>query len=119
MTLACETGLRPGDLVRLTRGNLDGMKRFRVRTQKCGRVVHKLGEMVRLNTIATELAKLDSAAASVGESLSRAKANRFIEIPLRIMAANIGAQQGTGGASLQTAQMPSGRVKEAMNHFRR
>ncbi len=43
MTLACETGLRPADLVRLTRGNLesfDGVDRFRVRTQKRGRVAH-------------------------------------------------------------------------------
>ncbi|WP_407933528.1 hypothetical protein [Fontisubflavum oceani] len=43
LTLACETGLRPADLVRLTRGNLeicDGMDRFRVRTQKRGRVAH-------------------------------------------------------------------------------
>ncbi|GFE52095.1 hypothetical protein So717_38480 [Roseobacter cerasinus] len=43
MTLACETGLRPADLVRLTRGNLesfDGIDRFRVRTQKRGRVAH-------------------------------------------------------------------------------
>ena len=43
MTLACETGLRPGDLVRLTRGNLEsfeGVDRFRVRTQKRGRVAH-------------------------------------------------------------------------------
>ena len=43
MTLACETGLRPADLVRLTRGNLesfDGIVRFRVRTQKRGRVAH-------------------------------------------------------------------------------
>ncbi|MCR9086200.1 MAG: site-specific integrase [Rhodobacteraceae bacterium] len=43
MTLACETGLKPADLVRLTRGNLesfDGIDRFRVRTQKRGRVAH-------------------------------------------------------------------------------
>ncbi|WP_458326100.1 tyrosine-type recombinase/integrase [Roseobacter sp. A03A-229] len=43
LTLACETGLRPADLVRLTRGNVesfDGMDRFRVRTQKRGRVAH-------------------------------------------------------------------------------
>lgn len=43
LTLACETGLRPGDLVRVTRGNLeqfDGVARFRVRTQKRGRVAH-------------------------------------------------------------------------------
>ncbi len=43
LTLACETGLRPADLVRLIRGNLesfDGMDRFRVRTQKRERVAH-------------------------------------------------------------------------------
>ena len=43
MTLACETGLRPADLVSLTRDNLesfDGIDRFRVRTQKRGRVAH-------------------------------------------------------------------------------
>lgn len=43
LTLACETGLRPSDLVRLTRDNLekfDGMERFRVRTQKRGRIAH-------------------------------------------------------------------------------
>ncbi|MBY6115972.1 tyrosine-type recombinase/integrase [Mameliella alba] len=43
LTLACETGLRPADLVSLTRGNLekfDGFERFRVRTQKRGRVAH-------------------------------------------------------------------------------
>lgn len=43
MVLACETGLRPSDLVCLTRGNLesfDGVDRFRVRTQKRGRIAH-------------------------------------------------------------------------------
>ncbi|WP_299960791.1 hypothetical protein [uncultured Roseobacter sp.] len=82
--------------------------------------IYKPAEMKRLNLIASELAKLDNAlrpAANIGENLSGARANRFIEIPLRIIAANIGAQQGTGGASLQTAQMASSRVKEAMNHL--
>jgi integrase len=43
LTLACETGLRPADLVRLTRENLeqfDGLERFRVRTQKRGQIAH-------------------------------------------------------------------------------
>lgn len=43
MTLACETGLRPADLIRLTRTslqNVEGVERFRVRTQKKGRVAH-------------------------------------------------------------------------------
>ncbi len=43
LLLACETGLRPSDFVRLTRGNLeqhDGVGRFRVRTQKRGRIAH-------------------------------------------------------------------------------
>jgi integrase len=54
LCVACETGLRPGDLIRLTRGQVERTpagRRLRVRTAKRGRVAHipitpVLGEVV-------------------------------------------------------------------------
>ncbi len=43
LCVACETGLRPGDLIKLTRGAVEHTpagRRLRVRTQKRGRVAH-------------------------------------------------------------------------------
>ncbi|AUQ57694.1 hypothetical protein PhaeoP30_00753 [Phaeobacter inhibens] len=76
-------------------------------------------EMSRLRLVARELAKSQATTnATIGNELSGAKANRLIEIVARIGAARHGASLGGGGgASLQTAQMASGRMKDLLNHL--
>lgn len=76
-------------------------------------------EMGRLRRIATELGKLkDTEAGNIGTSLSGAKANRAIEYIARVIAARQGADLGGGGGgSIQTAQMASARVKDALNRL--
>lgn len=75
------------------------------------------GEMSRLRLIGRELAKLQTGnAANIGSELSGARANRLIEMVARIGAARHGAQLGGGsGGSIQTAQMASSRVKDALS----
>ncbi|MCA1338102.1 hypothetical protein [Pseudooceanicola marinus] len=72
-------------------------------------------EIGRLRRIGHELAKLDAGAAGIGASLSGERPARVIEYLARVVAARHGAQLGGGGgASLQTAQMASARVKELL-----
>lgn len=90
------------------------------KTKAALRQIYTEAEMSRFNRIARELGKLDAAetsAPSVGDSLSGAKANKLIEFALRVVAANQGAQMGEGAASLQTAQMASGRMKALANRL--
>lgn len=78
-------------------------------------------EMQRFNVIARELSKLDRAttnAANVGTELSGARPNKMVEYLARVVAARQGADLGGGGGgSLQTAQMASSRVKEALGYL--
>jgi hypothetical protein len=76
-------------------------------------------DMNRMGKIATELKKLRQgrkAAPDIG-GLSPRSPNRIVEAVARIVAANQGAKMGDGGASLQTAQMASGRMKEALGNL--
>lgn len=75
-------------------------------------------EIRRLDVIAVELKKLETArkpAADIG-GLSPRSPNRLIEMAARIVAARQGAQAGGGssGASIQTANMASNRMKDAL-----
>jgi hypothetical protein len=73
-------------------------------------------DIKRVETIASELTKLRSgrrAAPDVG-GLSPRSPNRIIEMAARIVAARQGAKAGGGGASIQTAQMASGRMKAVL-----
>ncbi len=77
-------------------------------------------EIRRLDMIAAELRKLDTArkaAPDIG-ALSNRSPNRIIEYAARIIAARQGAQAGgSGGGSIQTAQMASGRVKALLGNL--
>ena len=86
------------------------------RTKRALSQIFNESEMSRLRLMGRELAKLQSKnAADIGPDLSGAKANRIIEWVSRIAAARHGAQLGGGsGGSIQTAQMASSRVKEAL-----
>lgn len=83
--------------------------------------VFNQAEMSRLRFLARELAKSQAAtSANIGSDLSGAKANRLIEMVARMGAARHGANLGGGGgASIQTAQMASSRMKELLNHLAR
>ncbi|WP_243611637.1 hypothetical protein [Shimia aestuarii] len=76
-------------------------------------------EISRLHLIAKELTKAQTTnAADIGPSLSAGKANRLIEMVVRIGAANKGAELGGGsGGSIQTAAMASNRAKDLLNHL--
>ncbi|MEX0282112.1 MAG: hypothetical protein AB3N13_13095 [Arenibacterium sp.] len=74
-------------------------------------------ELRRFDLIGKELAKAERAQAatpSIGDSLSGAKVNRVIEFAARVFAANHGAGLGDQGASLQTAQMASSRMRDML-----
>lgn len=77
-------------------------------------------ELQRLDSIAAELGKLETAqraAPDIG-ALSNRSPNRIIEMVARIVAARQGAQAGGGGGgSIQTAQMASGRVKALLGNL--
>lgn len=77
------------------------------------------GEISRMQRIAAEMAKLDAARAnapSIGSNLSGAKPAKVIEYLARVVAARQGAAMGgSGGGSLQTAQMASARARDFMN----
>lgn len=77
-------------------------------------------ELRRMDVIATELRKLETAqkaAPDIG-ALSNRSPNRLIEFAARIVAARQGAQAGGGsGGSIQTAQMASGRVKALLGNL--
>jgi hypothetical protein len=77
-------------------------------------------EQNRLNILAAEMRKLDAArenAPDVG-SLSDAPVARLVELPLRILAARQGAQAGgSGGGSIQTAQMASSNVAKLLSRL--
>lgn len=81
------------------------------------RAIFDKGELSRMKRLASELAKAErGSSANIGESLSGARASQLIEIPLRIIAARRGADLGGGGgASIQTAQMASSRMRDAVN----
>lgn len=82
--------------------------------------VFKPNEIRRFDIIATELGKLENArkaAPDIG-ALSNRSPNRIIEYAARIIAARQGAQAGgSGGGSIQTAQMASGRVKALLGNL--
>lgn len=75
-------------------------------------------ELRRLDVIAAELAKLETARKSAPDigGLSPRSPNRIIEIVARIAAAKQGAKAGGGssGASIQTANMASNRMREML-----
>lgn len=77
-------------------------------------------EIRRMDTIAAELKKLRTsrkAAPDIG-GLSPRSPNRIIEIVARVIAARQGAQAGGGGgASIQTANMASGRMKALLGNL--
>lgn len=81
------------------------------------RQVFTQGEVNRLRTVGSELAKLEAArqgGADIG-SLTQAKPNKVLEFVLRVYAARQGAQAGQGsGASLQIAGMASERMKRIL-----
>lgn len=81
--------------------------------------VFSSAEIGRMQRIATEMAKLDAARAnapSIGSNLSGAKPAKVIEYLARVVAARQGAAMGgSGGGSLQTAQMASARARDFMN----
>lgn len=83
------------------------------------RAIYTEQELSRMRHIARELAKLKAASGGtpyVGESLSGSRPSRIIEYALRVVAARQGADLGGGGgASLQTAQMASSRMKDALS----
>ena len=75
------------------------------------RQVFSSAEMGRLRYIGKEIGKIDGKSSDIGASLSNAKPSKIIEFAARIAAARHGAGLGGGAASLQTAQMASGRMK--------
>lgn len=90
------------------------------RMTKALRAIFTDAEVSRLRLISQELAKAQSTKTGhIGNELSGARANRLIEYVGRIIAANQGAQLGNNGASLQTAQMASSRMKEFLGHLTR
>lgn len=80
--------------------------------------VMKPAEIRRLDIIATELRKLRTGRQSAPDigGLSPRSPNRIIEMVARIIAAKQGAKAGGGssGASIQTANMASGRAKQIL-----
>ncbi|MEO0667569.1 MAG: hypothetical protein AAFZ99_06600 [Pseudomonadota bacterium] len=79
------------------------------------RRVFSAQELSRFRVVARELSKAEAAqrgTPGIGDSLSGAKVNRVIEFAARVIAANHGAGLGNGGASLQTAQMASSRMRD-------
>ncbi|MFT6675929.1 MAG: hypothetical protein ACJAVM_002126 [Sulfitobacter sp.] len=83
--------------------------------------VMKPAEIRRLDVISAELIKLRNgrkAAPDIG-GLSPRSPNRVIEMVARVIAAKQGAKAGGGssGASIQTANMASGRVKQLLGNL--
>lgn len=80
------------------------------------RQVYSPAEMTRLKLIARNMEiAAKTQAAEVGGTLSGAKPSRVIEYLVRVVAARHGAELGgSGGGSLQTAQMASSRAKEIL-----
>lgn len=75
-------------------------------------------ELRRLDVIASELLKLEKAQKTMpAVELSNATPNRVIEMLARVVAANHGAALGRGGASIQTANMASARVKSWLGNL--
>lgn len=83
------------------------------------KTIYSNSEIGRMNTIASELAKVDGTeAANVGTNLSGATSNKLVEYLVRVVAARQGSQMGGGaGGSLQTAQMASSRARDIMNNL--
>jgi hypothetical protein len=75
-------------------------------------------ELRRIDVIAAELAKLENARKSAPDigGLSPRSPNRLIEMAARVLAARQGAKAGGGssGASIQTANMASNRMREML-----
>lgn len=77
-------------------------------------------EVRRMDAIAGELTKLEAAQVAAPDigGLSKRSPNRVLEIIARVYAARYGAQAGGGGgASIQTANMASGRAKELLGRL--
>jgi hypothetical protein len=78
-------------------------------------------ELRRMDIIAAELTKLRTGRKSAPDigGLSPRSPNRLIEMAARIIAARQGAKAGGGssGASIQTANMASGRVKDMLGNL--
>ncbi|QRD53040.1 hypothetical protein JNX05_08500 [Pseudosulfitobacter pseudonitzschiae] len=101
--------------------NGDAMLRFLAKPENATtlRTVLSDGDIGRMRMIGAELKKLRTgrkAAPDIG-GLSPRSPNRVIEYAARIIAANQGAKAGSGGASLQTAQMASGRMKALLGNL--
>lgn len=82
--------------------------------------VFQPAELRRMDTIASELRKLETARKSAPDigALSNRSPNRLIEYAARVIAARQGANLGGGaGGSIQTAQMASGRVKQLLGNL--
>lgn len=78
------------------------------------------GEMTRLQRIARELVNLEASQRPQRDigPIIEGRANRVVDMAARIVAARQGADLGGGGAaSLQTAQMASSRMKEALGYL--
>lgn len=71
-------------------------------------------EMGRIGQIADELSKLETAQGRLPDigNIMEGQPNSMITMAIRVVAANVGAKAGSGGSSLQTAQMASGRAKK-------
>lgn len=91
------------------------------KTKSVLRQIFNAEELNRLRFIGSQMAKLNASSGgteAIGATLSGAKPNRVVETLLRVVAARHGAQLGGGsGGSLQTAQMASSRVKEALGRL--
>lgn len=107
----------------MTQSGMNGEKFFKFmqtpENRSAFKAVFEPTEVRRIDTIAAELRKLDrsqKAAPDIGE-LSNSSPNRIIEIVARVVAANQGARAGQGGASIQTANMASARVKKMLGNL--
>ena len=101
--------------------NGDAMLRFLSKPENVATLRSAMpeGDVNRMRAIARELKKLRNgrkAAPDIG-GLSPRSPNRVIEYVARIVAANQGAKAGKGAASLQTAQMASGRMKALLGNL--
>lgn len=84
------------------------------------RKVFDNGELTRLERLSREMVKLETAQRAQPDigPIVEGRANRVIDMAARIVAARHGADLGGGGAaSLQTAQMASSRMKEALGYL--
>lgn len=83
------------------------------------RTMFSPAELGRLRSITRQLAKLQESQRTQREmgELVETRANRLVEYAARVVAARQGAQLGGGMASLQTAQMASSRMREALGYL--